>query len=101
MKNEQLIPFEDNTFDVIYANQVFEHVKFFHSMISECSRVLKPKGILLANFPLATYPIEAHIKIPFAHWLPPGDLRTRYLYFFLRFGLETKTTSKLIFTVGY
>lgn len=90
MTNEQVIPFEDNTFDVIYANQVFEHTKFFQSMISECSRVLKKNGILLATFPLATYPIEGHLKIPFAHWFPPGNLRTRYLYLFQVLGLRPK-----------
>ena len=90
MKNERVIPFDENSFDVIYANQVFEHVQFLESMISECSRVLKPGGILLANFPLATDPIEVHLKIPFAHWLPPGNLRTRYLYLFYLLGLRPK-----------
>ncbi|MGK7887254.1 MAG: class I SAM-dependent methyltransferase [Crocosphaera sp.] len=90
MKDERLIPFNDNSFDVIYANQVFEHVQFLESMISECSRVLKPGGILLSNFPLATHPIELHLKIPFAHWLPPGNLRTQYLYLFYVLGLRPK-----------
>ena len=85
--DERSIPFEDDSFDVIYANQVFEHVKFFERMMSECARVLKPHGVLLANFPVATYPIEGHLKIPFAHWIPPGRLRVRYLQAFYASGV--------------
>jgi SAM-dependent methyltransferase len=73
------IPFGDDSFDVVYANQVFEHVRFLDRMLSECARVLKPGGTLLTNFPLATYPIEGHLRVPFAHWLPPGPVRIRYL----------------------
>jgi SAM-dependent methyltransferase len=77
--SERDIPFGDESFDVLYANQVFEHVRFLDRMLAECARVLRPGGVLLANFPLATYPIEGHLRVPFAHWLPPGRLRVRYL----------------------
>ena len=80
--NERTIPIPDNFFDVIYANQVFEHVKFLDSMFAECARVLKPKGVLVINFPLATCPIEGHSKILFAHWVPPGKVRVQYLRIF-------------------
>ena len=78
-QSERDIPFADESFDVVYANQVFEHVRFLDRMVAECARVLRPGGVLLANFPLATYPIEGHLRVPFAHWLPPGPLRVRYL----------------------
>jgi SAM-dependent methyltransferase len=78
-RSERTIPFEGNSFDVVYANQVFEHVRFLDKMIFECARVLRPGGVLLTNFPLATYPVEGHLKIPFAHWVPPGTSRVRYL----------------------
>ncbi|MGH2351518.1 MAG: class I SAM-dependent methyltransferase, partial [Chloroflexota bacterium] len=87
-KDERTIPFDDRRFDVVYANQVFEHVRFFDRIVQECARVLKPDGVLLANFPLATYPVEWHLKIPFAHWLPPGELRVRYLQLFYALGLR-------------
>lgn len=91
MEDERIIPFDDDFFDIVYSNQVFEHVKFFSNMISECARVLKPNGILLANFPLATYPIEGHLKIPFAHWLPPGRVRISYLKGVYALGIRKKT----------
>lgn len=90
MEDERRIPFEDNSFDVVYANQVFEHIKLFDTMISECARVLKPNGVLLANFPLATCPIEGHLNIPFAHWIPPGEIRVSYLEGFYALGIRPK-----------
>ena len=90
-KNEWTIPFDDDSFDVIYANQVFEHIKFMDRMLQECTRVLKPKGILLANFPLATRPVETHLGIPFAHWLPPGHCRVKYLSLFYTLGIRSKS----------
>lgn len=79
MADERRIPFDDGMFDVVYANQVFEHVRFLDQMLSEVVRVLRPGGLFVALFPLATYPLEGHCLIPFAHWLPPGTARQRYL----------------------
>jgi SAM-dependent methyltransferase len=80
--DERTIPFPDAFFDVIYANQVFEHVKFLDRIFAECARVLRPGGVVVTLFPLATYPVELHAKIPFAHWLPPGRVRIAYLELF-------------------
>jgi SAM-dependent methyltransferase len=88
--DERTIPFPDSTFDVVYANQVFEHVRFLDTMLAECARVLKPGGTVLALFPLATYPIEWHLKIPFAHWIPPGKARIHYLRLFYASGVRPR-----------
>lgn len=88
--NEREIPFEDHLFDVIYANQVFEHVRFLDAILAECARLLKPSGTLIALFPFATYPLELHLRIPFAHWLPPGGLRIAYLRLIYGLGLRPK-----------
>ena len=87
MRDERVIPFPDSQFDVVYANQVFEHVRFLDHMLGECARVLKPGGTLIALFPLATYPIEGHSLVPFVHWLPPGSGRARYLRLCLTLGI--------------
>lgn len=41
-------PFEDNSFDFIYNEHMFEHITINQgiSMLNECHRVLKPKGVL-------------------------------------------------------
>ena len=88
--DERTIPFADASFDVIYANQVFEHVKFIDCVFKECARVLRPGGVVITLFPLATYPVELHAKIPFAHWLPPGRVRIAYLQCFYALGLRPR-----------
>jgi len=88
--DERSIPFESDYFDVVYANQVFEHVKFIDRMFEESARVLKPDGVLLITLPLATYPVEAHLRIPFVHWIPPGGLRVQYLRLFYATRLARK-----------
>ncbi|PSB32748.1 class I SAM-dependent methyltransferase [Chlorogloea sp. CCALA 695] len=43
------LPFADATFDIIYARQALHHFTDLRKGLSECSRVLKPKGLLLAT----------------------------------------------------
>jgi len=38
------IPFDDNYFDLIYCNQVFEHVRYPINLLKEVHRVLRPDG---------------------------------------------------------
>lgn len=47
------IPFEDNTFDLVYHSHVVEHFPkiLAESFIKECCRVLKPQGILRVIVP--------------------------------------------------
>jgi len=49
----QGIPFEDNTFDLVYHSHVVEHFSKISaiSFIQECYRVLKPQGILRVVVP--------------------------------------------------
>jgi SAM-dependent methyltransferase len=88
--DERTIPFDDDLFDVVCANQVFEHVRFFDRIVSECARVLRPGGSLVTLFPLATDPIEPHLRIPFAHWIPPGRLRRAYFWPFYALRLRPR-----------
>lgn len=45
------LPFKDNFFDLVVANQVFEHLKNIFSPLSEMHRVLKPGGVLVFSVP--------------------------------------------------
>lgn len=45
------LPFNDNLFDIVIANQVFEHLKNIFSPLGEIHRVLKPGGILVFSVP--------------------------------------------------
>jgi SAM-dependent methyltransferase len=43
------IPFADGRFDIVYARQVFEHVRRPERLISEVARVLKEDGLFLGS----------------------------------------------------
>jgi len=60
------IPFEDNTFDLVSTDQVFEHVQDHDAVLSEISRVLKPGGVSLNVYPPRLIPIEPHVFVPLA-----------------------------------
>jgi SAM-dependent methyltransferase len=64
--NNYILPFEDNFFDVIISDEVFEHVKNYNEAIGEISRVLKPDGCCLSIFPSRYNPIEVHVFVPFS-----------------------------------
>ncbi|MBD2129899.1 methyltransferase domain-containing protein [Microcoleus sp. ZQ-A2] len=42
------LPFADSTFDIVYTRQSLHHFSQLDEGLAECSRVLKPKGLLLA-----------------------------------------------------
>ncbi|WP_419784894.1 class I SAM-dependent methyltransferase [Pseudodesulfovibrio sp.] len=44
------LPFEDNFFDIVYSNTVFEHVRYPEKALDEIYRVLAPGGELMVNF---------------------------------------------------
>ena len=58
------IPFDDNTFDVVISDQVFEHVHNYPEALAEIKRVLKPGGSSLHIIPSRYRPIEGHLFIP-------------------------------------
>lgn len=63
------LPFDDETFDLIYANQVFEHVFEPEPVVRDIGRLLKPNGVFLALFPCRGTWYEGHVGVYFAHWL--------------------------------
>lgn len=55
------LPFPDNSFDVVYSNNVFEHVRHPEAALDEIHRVLTPGGHFIASlsylYPLHSYSI--------------------------------------------
>lgn len=74
------IPFDDQFFDLVVSNQVFEHVEDLQSAFNEVARVIKPGGQLLCLFPSLGIVREVHCGIPMVHWLPK---RSKLRYFWL------------------
>ncbi len=62
--------FADNTFDLIFLNDVFEHIErpILRAVLAECKRVLKPGGMICMEFPPWTSfdagHLYDHIHIP-------------------------------------
>jgi len=64
------IPFPDNSFDLITATSVLEHVKNLEMVIKEMVRVTKSGGFCCTTTPNPLFPIEGHYKVFFIPYLP-------------------------------
>lgn len=79
------LPYPTEYFDVIIANQVFEHVRDFENTINRLIKCLKRDGIIYLHFPTKEVLREGHIGIPLAHRFSK-DSKLRYYYvLFLRY----------------
>lgn len=48
---EEKLPFEDNSFDIVLAFHLFEHVYKYQVSVSEVYRILKPQGKFIVSMP--------------------------------------------------
>lgn len=62
------IPFEENYFDIVYSNQVFEHVRHPEALLKEIHRVLKPTGYFIGS---VSY-LEPYHSFSFWNYTPYG-----------------------------
>ncbi len=74
------LPFKDNSFDVVIATEILEHIPNYQKAISELNRITKPNGHIIITFPnelnlrlgrlaILSFPI----KFPdHFHWFYPG-----------------------------
>jgi SAM-dependent methyltransferase len=54
----RILPFRRQAFDAVVASSVFEYVDDPVSVLHECSRVLRPGGILLCTVPNPRHPVR-------------------------------------------
>lgn len=45
------LPFDDETFEAVIANQVLEHIKDLVALVREVHRVLRPGGVFVVHVP--------------------------------------------------
>ena len=80
--------FADGMFDIVFNNQVLEHVEDLDRVLTEIDRVLKPGGSVLSLFPDRGVWREGHCGIPFLHRFPKGSrLRIGYAFALRTLGL--------------
>jgi ubiquinone/menaquinone biosynthesis C-methylase UbiE len=85
------LPFKSESFDLVYSNQVIEHVKDPEKCISEIFRVLKKGGILYIRAPdYKSSFFEPHYRVL---WFPFLNKRTAKVYI----GLLNKPSAGLGF----
>lgn len=65
------IPYEDNSFDVVHASNVIEHVLDVEKAFEEIFRVLKPGGVFWFNAASSMCPLQEEIRrFPLFGWYP-------------------------------
>jgi len=64
----QKFPFDDNSFDFVFASSLIEHINNPEIMIKEIKRILRPNGLLYLSFPPFYSPVGSHAVKPF-HYL--------------------------------
>ena len=62
------LPFEDESFDLVYCKQVLEHVEHPRDLVAEAVRVLRPGGHLAGS----TSQLEAYHSFSIFNWTPYG-----------------------------
>ena len=67
---EKPLPFEDATFDVVVAGELFEHLQFPDALVGEIRRVLRPGGVLVGSVPNA---FRVQSRLRFLRGRPPED----------------------------
>ncbi|MGE5531296.1 MAG: class I SAM-dependent methyltransferase [Bacteroidota bacterium] len=77
-------------FDIVIADQVFEHVANLDKVATDIARLLKPGGVLLGMFPARFRLIEPHYRLPLVHWLPKGRLQDALIRTMVRSGLGVR-----------
>jgi SAM-dependent methyltransferase len=69
----EVFPWDDATFDVVVANQIFEHLKNIWLPLSEVYRVLRPGGYFVISVPNLA---SAHNRVLLALGRQPTSIRT-------------------------
>jgi SAM-dependent methyltransferase len=84
ISNSECWPYKNEYFDLIFSNQVLEHVQDHDFLFSEIARTLKWKGVSAHLFPVNSCFLEGHLHIPLAHRIRNYDLLKSYIKIFIK-----------------
>lgn len=82
--------FPANHFDFVFSNQVLEHVRDLPATVTEIARLTRAGGGGLHIFPPRWHVREAHLRMPFVHWLPKSRVRRSLIHLYAAIGVESK-----------
>jgi len=68
--DSMVLPFHDNSMDVIICNHIYEHVPYANQLMDEVYRVLKVNGFCYFSAGNKYMVIEGHYGLPFLSWVP-------------------------------
>lgn len=66
------IPFEDNTFNIIFSSNALEHISHVYEFQKEIHRVLMPDGVVLHVLPSSSWSVWHSIAHILRYWTIPG-----------------------------
>lgn len=71
---EEPLPYGPETFDIVYAGQILEHIYDTDGFLKECERVLKKGGLLILSTPnIASLPSRVRLLFGFyPKWVAPS-----------------------------
>jgi len=65
------IPFEDDTFDIVFSSNVLEHIPHIYDFQKEIKRVLKPGGCVIHVLPSSIWRFWSNITEMLKNWRMP------------------------------
>lgn len=72
------LPFDDESFDLVFSNAVIEHVGAQEEQRAFLDEILRVGKRAFVTTPNRRHPIEFHTVTPFLHYLPPRVYRRIY-----------------------
>lgn len=78
----QQLPFDDRSYDLVFASHVLEHIPDDDKAIAEIHRVLRPNGIAILPVPIVS---SMTIEYPAPYPLEEGHVRAPGLDYFKRY----------------
>lgn len=79
-------PYANDHFQIIYSNQVMEHVEDQGAFLYEIKRTLVGGGFSVHIFPTKHCLMEVHMKIPLVQWIHNHDFLQNYIRFMTKIG---------------
>lgn len=64
------LPWNDSSMDVCLMPELLEHVPEWHLCLDECTRILRPNGILFLTTTNKLSPIQEEFNLPLYSWYP-------------------------------